>query len=249
MSYLHGKFVWFEHMSDDMAKARGFYEGLFGWRTEDAPMGAQTYPLIKNGDTGIGGYRKAPAGVPHHWIAYLSVPDVDASAEAVKNAGGRILMAPAEYGPGRAAAVKDPTGTPFCLWKDAHGDPADGDRSSRGGFCWNECWTPDETKALEFYQRVFGYGVEAMPTDPQHTYYLLKKDGVPRAGLAKSVRPDAPPMWLPYVAVNDCDAIAREAGGLGGKELHPSTDIPGIGRFAILMDSTNAAFAVLQPNM
>ena len=32
--YLPGKFVWFEYVSNDAARARAFYEPLFGWRTE-----------------------------------------------------------------------------------------------------------------------------------------------------------------------------------------------------------------------
>ncbi len=250
MTYLHGKFVWFEHLSNDEKKARAFYDRLFGWKTEDVSMGPQSYPLIKNGDQGIGGYRGAPPGVPNHWVSYLSVADVDACAQAVKAAGGSILLAPTDFGPvGRGAVVKDPTGAAFCLWKGAQGDPPDGDRSSRGGFCWNECWTPDEKKALAFYQSVFGYTHDAMDMGAQGTYYVLKKDGVFRAGLAKSVRPGAPAMWLPYVAVNDCDGTAAKAGPFGGKELMPPTDIANVGRFAILMDPTGAPIALLQPKM
>ena len=33
MSHLPGKFVWFEHLSSDVPKARKFYETLFGWHT------------------------------------------------------------------------------------------------------------------------------------------------------------------------------------------------------------------------
>ncbi len=250
MDYLHGKFVWFEHLSNDLSKARAFYEGLFGWTVEEVTMGPRTYPMIKNDDTGIGGFRSAPPGVPNHWTSYLSVADVDACAKSVRSAGGSILMEPVDFGPvGRGAAVADPTGSVFCIWKGTQGDPPDPDVSSRGNFCWNECWTPDEHKALAFYERVFGFSHEAITTDPQHTYYLLKKHGMPRAGLARSVRPGTPAMWLPYVAVNDCDGTAARATPLGGKELMPPTDIPNIGRFAIVMDSTGAPIAMLQPKI
>src|SRR4051812_2427465 len=103
MNYLPGKFVWFEHLSSNPEKSRPFYEELFGWKTDAMPMGADTYHMIKNAGEGIGGYRSAPPGVPNCWTSYLSVADVDASARAIQEAGGRVLMPPADYGPGRAA--------------------------------------------------------------------------------------------------------------------------------------------------
>ena len=45
MSYLPGKFVWFEHVSNDSAKARAFYGELCGWTSETMPMGEQTYQI------------------------------------------------------------------------------------------------------------------------------------------------------------------------------------------------------------
>ena len=38
MSYLPGKFTWFEHLSSDPAKAKAFYEGLFGWQVRPVTM-------------------------------------------------------------------------------------------------------------------------------------------------------------------------------------------------------------------
>jgi predicted enzyme related to lactoylglutathione lyase len=50
-----------------------------------------------------------------------------------------------------------------------------------------------------------------------------------------------------YFAVGDCDATLQKATELGGRVLAPADDIPDIGRFAILMDPTNAAFAIIKP--
>ena len=99
MSYLPGKFVWFEHMSSDVPKARKFYEQLFAWHTEVMPMGDKRYSMIHNGDEGIGGYTESPAGVPNHWIGYVSVPDVDQTHAAALAAGAKQLMAPTDFGP------------------------------------------------------------------------------------------------------------------------------------------------------
>jgi len=64
-------------------------------------------------------------------------------------------------------------------------------------------WTTDDARALRFYEQVFGYSHDSMDMGPEGTYYMLKTGEVSRGGLMHSVRPDAPSMWLPYVAVAD----------------------------------------------
>ena len=41
---------------------------------------------------------------------------------------------------------------------------------------------------------------------------------------------DAPPHWLPYVMVKDCDATTAKAEKTGGRVLVPPMDIPKVGR-------------------
>ena len=50
MSHIPGKFVWFEHLSSDIPRARKFYDALFGWHTESMPIDGQRYSMILNGD-------------------------------------------------------------------------------------------------------------------------------------------------------------------------------------------------------
>ena len=259
MDRLPGKFVWFEHFSPDPAKARGFYESLFGWRCLPVPMGdGSTYEMILLDDrpeSAMGGYRAAPAaGAPPQWLSYLSVEDVDASHAAVLAAGGRSVMAPVDYGPfGRGAVVTDPAGAAFALWRGAAGDPPDTKETPPGGWHWNELMTGDDAAALAFYERVFGYSHESVPIltadgGTLGTYHLLKDArGVPRAGAMKSPDPGAPPRWLQYVHVDDCDASAERARGLGAEILMAPTEIPGVGRFAVLRDPVGAAIAVMKP--
>ena len=246
--YLPGKFVWFELLTQDIDKAITFYDGLFGWRSARVPMGdPDQYPMISNGDQGIGGYRKGPPGVRSHWVSYLSVPDVDVAHRAAAAAGCRIMMAPTDFGHvGRAAAMADPTGASFCVWRGTGGDPPDVEKTPMGGWFWNELWTSNDRKALAFYETMFGFTHDAMDMGAT-TYYVLKRDGHPRAGLCQSVDYEAKSMWLPYVAVRDCDGTARKAAALGGEVVTPPRDIPGIGRFGIAVDTVGAAVAFITP--
>lgn len=248
MEHLYGKFIWYEHMSQDIDRARAFYDALFGWRSELVSMGGtEPYPMIHHGVHGIGGYRKVPAEAPAHWVSYLSVPDVDASFKAVTAAGGKALMPPTDYGPvGRGAAVADPTGANFALWRGAQGDRPDLAETALGDWYWNELWTTDEKKALAFYESTFGFASEAMDMGAMGTYYVLKKDGKSRAGLMRSTEPKAGSMWLPYVRVAACDASVAKAQSLGAQVAVPPTDIPNIGRFSVLLDPLGAPIAVIR---
>ncbi len=101
--------------------------------------------------------------------------------------------------------------------------------------------------ALAFYQQVFGYAHDSMDLGPHGTYFVLRKHGLARAGLMRSAEPRAPSMWLPYVAVHDCDATAQHALGLGGQVLSGPRNSPGLGRFAVLADPVGAAIAIMEP--
>ena len=69
MAHLPGKFVWFEHVSPDSAKAKAFYGGLCGWTVQSMPRGEQSYDMIMNGEQAIGGWRGADKGAAAHWAS------------------------------------------------------------------------------------------------------------------------------------------------------------------------------------
>jgi hypothetical protein len=246
MPYLHGKFVWFEHVSNDVERARAFYGDLFGWKSDGVPMGGQTYHMIQNGADGIGGFRTGMPGMPNHWMSYLSVADVDATVKAATAAGGKVLMPPTDFAPvGRGATLADPTGAVFSVWKDAQTDRPDSDKVTAGDWYWNECMTLDAGKALAFYEKVFAFTHDTVNLGPE-PYYVLKADGIARAGLMKAPDPKAPPAWLPYVSVRDCDASAARAVALGAAICVPAMDIPDVGRFAVIADPVGAVVGIIR---
>jgi hypothetical protein len=51
---------------------------------------------------------------------------------------------------------------------------------------------------------------------------------------------------MPYFQVADCDAVAAKAQTLGGRVFVPPTDIPDVGRFAMLADPQGAMFSVIK---
>ncbi|HEX6703919.1 MAG TPA: VOC family protein [Albitalea sp.] len=247
MSRPYGKFIWFEHASNDHAKARAFYEPLFGWHVEAMPMGAQSYPVIHNGSEGIGGLT-TPDGGPTRWVSYILVEDVDKVHKAALAAGARQVLPPTDYAPmGRGSALTDPTGAAVSLWTPS--DPTERpepDQVPIGGWYWNELWTPDAAKALAFYEKVCGYTHETMSMGEQGDYHILHAAGQARGGVFQSPDQGTPPMWMPYVHVADCDATAAKAAQLGAKVFMAPTDIPNVGRFAAMFDPLGAAIAFIK---
>jgi uncharacterized protein len=248
MNYLPGKFVWFEHVSNDLVKARAFYEPLFNWHVERMTIGDQTYHMVMAGNGGIGGLRQAETpATKSHWASYLSVLDVDRSYAEALAAGAKRVMQPINYGAvGRGATITDPTGAEVCLWTGMEGDMPDPDDIPFGHWGWNELWTSDVNKAVAFYEKVFGYTHDTMQFDLLGSYVILKTGEKMRAGITQSTDPKATPMWLPYVRVEDCDDTLARALKLGAKKLLSPTDLQHVGRFSILQDPLGAAIAIIK---
>jgi len=243
-----GKFVWFECVTADSAKAQAFYGEVIGWKTQPFPMGEETYTMLAAGETPVGGYT-APegplAGAPPHWTSYVLVADVDATLKKITSAGGKILQPAFDVpGIGRMSQVADPQGASFWVMAGEEEGAPDAP-ATHGQFHWNELWARDADKVVPFYEKVLGYKSKAMAM-PDGTYHVLEKGGLPRAGIM-TAPPDAPSAWLPYVAVDDCDAAVERASKNGGSIQVPATDIPNIGRFAVFTDPNGATLAVIKP--
>jgi uncharacterized protein len=262
MTRLHGKFVWFEHISSDPPVARRFYDALFGWRSEDVQIDGDRYHMIRHGEVGIGGLRRAPPedADEAYWLSYLSVDDVDTAMARAVAAGGLVLAPPTDFASvGRSATLRDPTGAVVALWRGNQDDRPDPPMPlPQGEWCWNELMTPDPDAAIAFYTSAFGYSVQHMPMSEggeggedgeDGTYHLLLAEGKPRAGIVISPEAGVHARWLPYVAVDTPDATAERAVTLGGKLLVPPRDIPGVGRFSVLRDPLGAVVVVFRDQM
>ena len=112
-----------------------------------------------------------------------------------------------------------------------------------GAFSWNELTTTDPKAALEFYTKLFGWDTEVMHMDCMD--YTIVKAGERPIGGVMAAEPGMPATWASYVTVDNIDETARLAESLGGKVRVPPTDIPEVGRFAILLDPQGAVIAAI----
>lgn len=244
-----GRFVWHELHTTDRPSAAKFYKQLFGWEMKDVPMGpGEPYTLCQRDGKDFAGITKsmAPANVPPHWLPYIGVNDVDASAAKIAELGGKTLMPPMDIpNVGRFAAVTDPQGAAFAIYKSNAPYPPEPEQPPVGAFCWEELYTSDPAAAAKFYVTAFGYSVEETDMGPMGTYRILKRGERQTAGIMKQV-PGSPqqPHWVEYVAVTSVDDSTKRAKELGAQIFVPPTDIPNVGRFSVIRDPTGAGIAL-----
>jgi predicted enzyme related to lactoylglutathione lyase len=124
------------------------------------------------------------------------------------------------------------------------------DAQSRGRFVWYDLMTPDSAAAQRFYTEIIGWGTQKWEGPMKYTMWT--NGGQPVGGvmdLPKEAQAEgAPPHWLAYIATPNVDATADEATKAGATILHPPTDIPEVGRFAVLRDPQGAVFAIFTAN-
>ena len=81
-------------------------------------MGTGIYQMYGWGDITLGGMYNKPLDfpVPPHWLLYVTVDDVHAAVERVKESGGQVLNGPMEVPGGDwVAQCLDPQGASFAI--------------------------------------------------------------------------------------------------------------------------------------
>jgi uncharacterized protein len=110
-----GTFHWVELHSTDLEADRAWAEAAFGFEVSEMPMPEGTYYVLSAGGAMRGGIMKGMhPGAPSMWLAWVEQSDVDATAERVKNNGGKLLTPLMDMdGIGRMAIAQAPDGAVF----------------------------------------------------------------------------------------------------------------------------------------
>jgi predicted enzyme related to lactoylglutathione lyase len=117
-------------------------------------------------------------------------------------------------------------------------------------FIWYELMTTAPDLAAKFYGAVVGWSVgDSGQTDKTYQQWSI---GGQTVGGLMAIPQDASehgmrPMWAGYLNVDNVDASIAAIKAAGGAVHMPGTDIPGIGRFAMVSDPQGAIFYVMTP--
>lgn len=123
-------------------------------------------------------------------------------------------------------------------------------KKRHGVFSFNELITTDLDSAMKFYSEVLGWSFHETKTIYGNRYVTALKDGSVVAGMMLkegNVDDEVEPCWDPYITVDDVEQSAKIVEKMGGKILLPPTDIPGTGRFVVIMDPQGVAMNLISP--
>lgn len=235
-------------LGTDIAVAKPFYEGLFGWNVVDLGAEAGGYAMCELRGKAVAGMGPQQNPGPPMWTSYVSVASADETVAKVRAAGGQVVVEPMDVmDQGRMAVCVDPTGAFFSLWEPKAMAGA-AVVNEPGAFCWNELATRDTEAAKGFYAAVFGWGAEVndLPTGGSYTEWKLGDRSI--GGMMQITPPmpdDLPPHWLVYFCVAELDAALAKAQELGGTVVAPRMDSPA-GPFAVVSAPDGSFFGVIQ---
>ena len=249
--YAPGTVSWVDLASKDMEKAKTFYSKLFGWQPqtiEDPQAGGYTMFMINGKQATALGPNQDENQPPAAWSIYFATEDAKKTAQAVKEAGGKVIVEPMDVmGQGTMAVFQDSTGAFFSVWQPGIHKGFEVSPGQPNTYAWAELNTRGIDKARDFYKKVFGWSSKISPMGPgQPDYTEFQVKGESQAGgMEMTMQPaNVPPYWMVYFASTDVDASTKKVKELGGKVMVEPQDFPG-GRFSINSDPQGGVFGIL----
>ncbi len=247
-----GKLIFVELVTPDLAAAKRFYAGLFGWTFRDIQADGTEYAEAFLDGRPVAGmiHRNVPAGKHRQpaWLSFFAVGDADAAKRVALQNGAKVLFEPQSIPDrGREAVFADPQGAVFAVLASGTGDPPDV-LAAPGEWIWVSLITRDPDTAAAFYQKLFEYEVFELPAREGAQHLLLASHNYARASVNSLPpnRPKAHPHWLNYIRVVDTVKMTAKVVALGGRVLvEPRVDRHG-GMVAVVADPLGAPFGLLE---
>jgi len=247
-----GKVIFVELVTPDLAAAKQFYAGLFGWTFHNIRAGGIEYAEAFLDGRPVAGliHKEVPTGDHRQpaWLTFFAVADVDAAKAVALQNGAKVLFGPHNVPDrGKEAVFADPQGAVFVVLASSSGDPPDV-LATPGEWMWSSLITSDPDTDAAFYQKLFNYEVFELPASTGAQHLLLASDSYARASVNSlpANKPKVHPHWLNYVRVEDAVKMTAKVVALGGRVLvEPRVDRHG-GKVAVVADPLGAPFGLLE---
>ncbi len=240
-----GRFCWHELLTTDPAKSLTFLEALLGVKGKGSQHAPDEYTELYAGESPFGGLMATPdPAIPSCWLGYILVKDLARDTERARELGAEVPMANQEIPRvGRFSMLRDPQGAVFYLYQSQDEMPEG--QVAPGTVCWSELHSPNLEGSTAFYTQLLGWKHKALPLAGFH-YTMFEQEGKDVAGMM-AAQGGTPPFWLHYFLVQNTDLTCEKALELGARVMAPPSDVPNMGRMAVLADPTGAVFALWAP--
>jgi predicted enzyme related to lactoylglutathione lyase len=121
--------------------------------------------------------------------------------------------------------------------------------AKKGRFDWYDLMASDVAAAKSFYTKVIGWKTTKWSQGGDYEMWTVGDQAI--GGMMalpdEAKKAGAPQHWMAFIETDDIQATAKKAEQLGGRVRRPPTDIPTVGKFAILTDPQGVDFAAFQP--
>lgn len=245
-----GKVIWADLITPDLAAAKRFYGGLFGWTFQDIRLGNSDYAVATLGGHPVAGIFEKPIPPGEHrqpaWLTFIAVRNLEQARSEALSHGAKILAPPKTYADrGGQAVFSDPQGAVFAALASTSGDGGDY-LAGPGEWIWSALLTNDPSRSADFYKAVFGYEVFDLPSDDDAQHVILAAEDYARAGIHSLPPGHRHPHWINFVRVADASRSAAQAVELGGRILvEPHEDRHG-GQVSVVADPQGAPIGLME---
>lgn len=112
-------------------------------------------------------------------------------------------------------------------------------------FVYVQLRSQDLPAAKRFYRELLDWELQEAPGGDAAYTEIVVGEGT-AGGMMSCPAPEAPSHWLPYIGVHDVEEVTRRAEELGGRVILQPTEVPGKGRYSIVLDPSGASVAFWQ---
>jgi len=118
-----GSITWADLTVKNAEQVKQFYTEVVGWKSESVDMGGYTDFNMNTADesntvAGICHSKGVNAELPPQWLIYITVENVESSANRCEELGGKILSGPKGMGGyGKFCVIQDPAGAVAALFE------------------------------------------------------------------------------------------------------------------------------------
>ncbi|TYA71391.1 VOC family protein [Seonamhaeicola marinus] len=138
-------------------KSMQFYERVFGWNYYES----DNYYSAFIGNKQVTGLYETPERfkqmrMPHFWMTYIQVNDINTCVKNAKALGGIIELEQTIGSFGKVALIRDPKGTGFTVYEGEYLKSTKTEKEINT-LIWNELHVSNLTTVIPFYEGIFNW--------------------------------------------------------------------------------------------